>query len=150
MTYEITVKNDGDQKIDDLEVTDIVPGQVTITQVSSGGRVEGNRVIWSNLGLADGEELTFFITVKVKADTKNGHTLINSVKARSEDKGLSASDEDRTIVEVAGKIAATKTEPTSPQPVPISAKTGGSPFSALFSILTGAGSLIHALRRFGV
>jgi uncharacterized repeat protein (TIGR01451 family) len=149
LTYTITVENPGDQTIDDLEVTDTLPGQVTILEVSSDGKVEGNKIIWSNLGLGGGEKLTFTIKVKVKENTSNGHTLVNVVKARSENKGLSATDTDTTVVEVPGKIAATKDQPKGPQPVPVSAKTGAATATAFLSLLTGIGSLIGTLRRFG-
>jgi uncharacterized repeat protein (TIGR01451 family) len=149
LTYTITVENTGEETIDDLEITDTLPGQVIAQEIGSGGRIEGNKIVWSNLGLGGGEKLTFTIKVKVKENTSNGHTLVNVVKARSEDKGLSATDTDTTVVEVIGKIAATKDQPKGPQPVPVSARTGATAATAFLSLLTGIGSLLGTIRRFG-
>jgi len=143
------VKNTGEETIDDLEVTDTLPGQVKLLEVSPSGKIDGNKIVWLNLGLGGGETISFTLKVKVKNNTSNGHTLTNVAKARSENKGLSATDTDTTVVEVAGKIAGEK-QPTGPQPVPISARTGASAATAFLSLLTGLGSLFGTIRRFGI
>ncbi len=144
MTYAITVKNDGEGTIDDLEITDTVPGLVTITEVSSDGRVEGNTVTWSDIALSGGESLTFFVEVRVDRNAQDGKSLVNSVKARSENKGLSDTDTDTTIVSVPGRVAAATTKPIA---VPVTAATGAGTTSAA-SILIGSLGLVVSLKKY--
>jgi hypothetical protein len=138
LTYEIVVKNTGNVKIDDVEVTDTAPSGVTIKEVTGDGKVEGQKITWPKFALSESEEISFFITVQVKADADSGRTLTNVVKARSEDKGISATDTDTTVVEVERKPqVAAKTD--GPKPVPVSARTGAGALGALATLLGGSG-----------
>jgi len=135
----IEVENTGDRKIDEVEVVDVVPSALEILAVSSNGNVEGQRVSWAGFALAEGESMEFFIEAKVKAGTSNGHVLANTVKAKSEDEGISASDTDTTVVETSGEVKAAVAEPA---PVPITAATGANFvnwFGWIFGLLTIAG-----------
>lgn len=118
----------------DLEVTDTVPTALEILSAEGNPEIDGQRVIWRDRGLSDGETLTFHIMARVKSGTSNGHVLVNTVKARSEDEGISATDTDTTVVETAGAVAAART-PAGPQPVPITAKTGAGILGWLVSLI---------------
>lgn len=136
LTYTITVRNTGEGKIGDIEVVDAVPSALKIQDVFGDAAVSGQRVSWGEFALSEGEEVTFTITAIVKDGTANGHVLTNTVKARSEDEGLSATDTDTTVVETAvvtqpaGAVAA-----AGPQPVPVTARTGAGLFGWLGALL---------------
>ncbi|HBE89702.1 MAG: hypothetical protein A3E37_02225 [Candidatus Andersenbacteria bacterium RIFCSPHIGHO2_12_FULL_46_9] len=148
LTYEITVKNDGEGTVDDLVVTDTIPSLVAITRVSSGGFIEGRTITWSDIAISGGETLTFFVEVKVDKDASDGKSLVNSVKARSENKGLSDTDTDTTIVSIPGGVkAVTTTQPTSPIPVPVTAATGAGATSVA-SIVMGSLGLAISIKKY--
>jgi hypothetical protein len=100
------------------------------------------------MAISGGETLTFFITVKVASDAQDGKSLVNTVKARSEDKGLSDTDTDTTIVSKPGQIQAiTTSQPSSPVPVPVTAATGTGAASAT-SIIVGSLGMALSLRKY--
>lgn len=160
LTYEIKVRNSGSGTVEDVIVTDALPGAVTANQISDSGTLDGHIVTWPEFALSPDEEKTFFVTTTVKPGTSSGHTLTNNVKARSKDKGISVNDLDTTVVEAARQSggqaraprvkAAATTVPTPPPAaaVPITAKTGAAtqPLAALAALL-GSSSLAYTLRR---
>ncbi len=144
LNYEITVKNTGQGTITDLIIQDTVPSDEAIEQVSSSPTISGRTITWGGMALGGGETMTFFVTTKVSDKTANGKSLVNVVKAKSEDKGISATAKDTTEVKTQGQISAAQTE--QPKAVPITAKTGPGATSAL-AILTGASGLVASLLR---
>lgn len=145
INYTIEVSNTGEEDLLDLEITDTVPAGLAITQVSSNATQQGNTIIWSDLVLSGGEKINLTVTTKVKDDLKDNHTLKNVVKVRSEDKGLSDTATDVTVVKRTPQVAATSTTtPNAIQPVPITAPTGS---GLLGAAAVAGGALVLALRR---
>lgn len=148
LTYDIKITNTGDSDVHDFKIVDTVPGQLKIISVSDDGDQDGNTVTWSNIYLDAGESKIVHITVKVKADTANGHLLTNRVKVASEDHDLTASSVDFTVVERQPQVAAVVTPAATTQivNVPITAQTGAGLAGMILTLLGGSG-LSLVLRR---
>jgi uncharacterized repeat protein (TIGR01451 family) len=143
LTYEIIIENTGNETIGDVEVTDIAPRAVTVTAVTNDGRLEGQKISWPSFALGASEKISLFVTVTVSPGTSAGYSLVNVVKVKSENEGLSATDTDTTIVETIGQVKATMAE--KPQPVPVTARTGTGSLGALATLFGGTG-LAAAIR----
>lgn len=125
---------------------DTVPATVTITEVSGGGAVENRTITWSDMAISGGETLTFFVTVKIDGDAADGKSLVNSVKARSEDKGLSDTDTDTTIVSVPDAVKGAE-DGAAPAPVPVTAATGAGS-ATVASLVLGATGLVVSIKKY--
>lgn len=137
LTYVITVKNIGDVDLFDVEVTDTVPSDVTVTSIGQGGSRTGSTVRWQTT-LLDGEEKTFTFTATVKSNTGNAQVLTNTVTAVSNDNGLSANAIDTTVVERPAQVAGTSAPtPLTPVPVGVTAPTGAGLLGLISSLLMG-------------
>lgn len=137
LTYVITVKNVGDVDLFDVEVTDTVPSDVTVTSIGQGGSRTGSTIRWQTT-LLNGEEKTFTFAATVKSNTGNAQVLTNTVTAVSNDNGLSANAIDTTVVERPAQVAGTSA-PTRPTPVPVgvTAPTGAGLLGLISSLLMG-------------
>ena len=149
LTYVITVKNGGNVDIDDLRVTDSIPGKVTVISIGQSGSLSGSSLVWSNVKLGAGETKDFTFKAIVKADTANNHILRNKVVARSNDHDLTDEASDTTLVKHAGAVAGTSAVTAAPVvSVPVTARTGaGSAAVAIVSTLAGATGLITTIRK---
>ncbi len=138
----ITVENTGDIDLQDVKVTDKVPGQLTITSIGNGGTRSGSTITWTNLVLGAGEKKDVSFTARVNDNTGNKYLLVNDVTAVSVDHNLTDTATDVTRVErlpqVAGKV--------TPVPIPITAKTGAGMLS-LISTLLGSTGLVATARK---
>ena len=79
--YTVTVPNRGTCPIDPVKVEDTVtaPAGTTIT-ASDGGKVDGLKVTWDNIGPLEGNQTkSLKITITVPADTPDGTRLKNDV-----------------------------------------------------------------------
>lgn len=148
LTYDIKITNTGDSDVHDFKIVDTLPGQVEIVSISDDGSKDGNTVTWPSIRLDAGESKIVHITVKIKADTANGHLLTNRVKVTSEDHGLNASSVDFTVVERKPQVAAVVTPAATTQivHVPITAQTGAGLAGMILTLLGGSG-LSLVLRR---
>lgn len=144
-TYNITIENTGNVDLDDVKVTDVMPGVLQIVSISDGGDKDGQTVTWKNLSIDAGEKKTVHVTVRVKSNASN-QTISNTVKVESDDFDVEDSDTDTDIqvhpkaVEAAITVVPIKT-------VPVSAKTGAT--LPLMSVITLAGgATTFALKRY--
>lgn len=144
LTYVITIENNGNVDIDDLKITDTVPGKLTVINIGQNGKLTGSTLTWSDVKLGAGETKTVTFKALVKEDTPNRTVLTNKVKVRSEDHDLSDEATDVTLVERAAQVAAAVTTPVA---VPVTAKTGAGGALALVTTLSGAAGLIATLRK---
>lgn len=145
LTYTIEVENTGEDDFTTVTIKDTVPSALTIKSISTGGVLKGHTITWHNIGLAAGEKILVTVTATVKVDTDAGHTLVNTVTARSEDKGPSATDTDTTVVEKQPRVAAAVTQ--DPAPVPITAATGANLGTALAALTSALSFTTLALKR---
>ncbi len=74
VTFTLTVSNAGPGNATGVEVTDPVPdGFEGITNISNGGTLSGNTVVWSGLSIAAGasQSLSFDATLRGSGDHRN-------------------------------------------------------------------------------
>ncbi|MEK7557194.1 MAG: hypothetical protein AAB538_04415, partial [Patescibacteria group bacterium] len=122
VTYTITAINDGNVSLQDVEVTDTLPGDVTLVSATGGAQKNGNKLTWVvslNKKDSDGDEATFTVTVKVDAD-KCG-SITNRVNVNNSDRGLSDSASESTTVQC---VQAAVVTPRPITPVAVTARTG--------------------------
>lgn len=130
----------------DVVVTDTLPSQVVVKHVGQGGFADGRIVKWTHVTLNQGESKKFTILVQVKPSTPNNTNLHNLVTAKSEDHNVSDEATDDTLVKVP-KVAGIIVTPT-PQPVPVSAKTGMDAMAALsLPVLMGGSGLAYTIKK---
>ncbi|MBI3251576.1 MAG: DUF11 domain-containing protein [Candidatus Andersenbacteria bacterium] len=148
LTYVITVKNGGNQDIDDLRVSDTVPGKLTVISIGQNGSLSASSLVWSNVKLGAGETKDFTFKAIVKTDTPNNYVLRNKVVARSNDHDLTDEASDTTLVKHGPAVAASVSAPASIVSVPVTARTGaGSAAIAIMTSLAGAAGLITTIRK---
>lgn len=140
LTYVVTVENTGEIDIRDLEVMDTLPAQVTVKNISDGGKQSGTTITWQGISLDAVSTKTFKYTVQVKNDTADKKVICNLVSAKSNDHDLSESTKDCTTVKVLPQVAGTKVS------VPITAKTGAGAVGLISTLLGGSG-LLAIVRR---
>jgi uncharacterized repeat protein (TIGR01451 family) len=76
LTYEITVRNNSNQTVNNVTVTDTLPQDVNFESASENGSLNGRIITWSNLTFAGLQTRTFTVRVEVDEDADCG-TLRN-------------------------------------------------------------------------
>ena len=91
VAWQINVTNIGDQHVTNLFVTDTVPGNFTITDISAGGNISGDTASWGALGglLLDVDETKTFI---VTGTIENGVCALSNQNTAFTSFGCSTSD----------------------------------------------------------
>lgn len=141
LTYIITVQNTGNVDINDLEIKDTVPSAVGVVTINNGGTRNGSTITWSGLHLDPNESVTVSFNAKVSVNAQDNQVLTNRVTAKSDDRGVSGSATDTTIVkrpQVAAAIA----------PVPVTARTGAGLVGLATSLILGGAATAFGTRRY--
>ncbi len=80
LVYTLTVNNRGNAPASDVTVTDTLDGDVSFAQASPGGAFDGQRVVWDNLSLAVGDQVTLTVAVTVNAPLSDAIPIVNRVR----------------------------------------------------------------------
>jgi uncharacterized repeat protein (TIGR01451 family) len=72
LTYAITVRNNGPSDAVGIEVSDVLPADVTFVSATGGGLDSGGTVTWSSLALTAGESVVLGLTITVDAGRELG------------------------------------------------------------------------------
>jgi len=141
-TYKITVKNNRDNDMTDIKITDLVPQYLTPISASPTASIadEKNRkIVWDHQTISAHAEVTFAFKAKIDQNAPNDFVLHNVVNINGD--GVKASAADSTTVKTATAMVIEKT-----QPVPVAAKTGTSEVATMILSISGsiatAGTLI--------
>lgn len=145
LTYTITVKNTGEVDIEDLKVTDNLPDEVQVVDVTphTSWNINSDTIVWENRHLGAGATEKFTIQVRVNDNTANGTRLVNEVTVKSENRDAadSAKDDD-TQIKRPGAIAAAVVVKKPIAPVQVTAKTGAGEIAALLTVVGATGLAI--------
>jgi large repetitive protein len=94
-TYTLTVKNIGDQDAVAVEISDILPPNLTVNSISNAGVSNSNTITWPVISLGSGETVTRTINVTFDPGSTVPAGLENIINiAQVEDDGTNGSDQD--------------------------------------------------------
>lgn len=79
ITYTITVKNNGSQKLTGVFITDPIPSNTVFISADNSGIFTGTQVIWNIGTLEPADSKTFTLVVKVSSEAIVGVDIINTV-----------------------------------------------------------------------
>lgn len=88
ITYKINVKNNSKSKVENIDITDIIPEHTTIDEnsISNDGKVEGNKIIWNISIEAESEvEVSFEVKVNEEVSKLEKVTIKNTAVANGEE-----------------------------------------------------------------
>ncbi|KAB1157179.1 DUF11 domain-containing protein [Tenacibaculum aiptasiae] len=110
VTFTLEINNQGPSVANDVSVEDILPsGYENITQISSGGVLNGSKIAWSGLTITtSGINLTYKATVKAPTGVANEYKNVAQITAsdsgdidsnvNNDDGDQSEDDEDSIVV----------------------------------------------------
>ena len=139
-TYVITVKNNRDNDMTEIKITDLIPQYLTPISASPNAKIDttNRKIVWENQTISAHAEVKYQFKAKVDQSAPNDFVLHNVVNINGD--GVKASAADSTTVKANVMMV------EQPRPVPVAAKTGVSDvittIVSLAGTVTTAGTLI--------
>ncbi|MBN1260862.1 MAG: DUF11 domain-containing protein, partial [Anaerolineae bacterium] len=78
LTYTITAVNTGNANAGGSVITDVIPVGTTFVAASDGGKLQGDRVEWTDKVVPSGGDLELTFTVRVDSPLPNGTLITNA------------------------------------------------------------------------
>ncbi|WP_343764442.1 DUF7507 domain-containing protein, partial [Gangjinia marincola] len=120
LTYEITVENNGNTSLTNVNVVDTLPDATTATVTFVSGDTDGDGVL--DLGETWVYSASYTVT---QADIDAGMDLVNEACVTTDQIGTPVCDTAITPIDATPSIAVVKTQTTGPNPVTASGQTLG-------------------------
>jgi uncharacterized repeat protein (TIGR01451 family) len=76
LTYSLTVQNIGNVDATGVTITDPVPADTSFVSATSGGALNGSKVVWSGLTVPKGASVSVSVTVRIGATPKNPQRVV--------------------------------------------------------------------------